>query len=130
MTTVVEARGLTKKYGKFTAVDEVDFSIEENRIYGLLGRNGAGKTTLMQLLTAQVFASSGSIRVFGESPVENASVLGKVCFIRESQTYPEDFKPKHVFASAPWFFPHWDADLADRLIADFRILMNRRITKL
>jgi ABC-2 type transport system ATP-binding protein len=130
MTSVIEARGLTKKYGKFTAVDGVDLSIEENRIYGLLGRNGAGKTTIMQLLTAQVFASSGSISVFGESPVENADVLGRICFIKESQTYPDEFKPKHVFASAPWFFPNWDAEFADRLIADFRIPLNRRIKKL
>jgi ABC-2 type transport system ATP-binding protein len=103
MTTVVEAHGLTKKFGKFAAVNDASFSVEENTIYGLLGRNGAGKTTMMQLLTGQQFASAGSIRVFGESPVENAGVLGRICFIKESQSYPEDFKPKHVFASAPWF---------------------------
>jgi ABC-2 type transport system ATP-binding protein len=130
MTTVVEVSGLTKKYGKFTAVDDASFRIEENRIYGLLGRNGAGKTTIMSLLTAQVFASSGSIRVFGESPIENAEVLGNICFIKESQTYPEDFRPRHVFASAPWFFPNWDQDFADRLVADFRVPLNRRIKKL
>ncbi|HEY5320273.1 MAG TPA: ABC transporter ATP-binding protein [Galbitalea sp.] len=130
MTTVVEVKGLSKHYGRFTAVDDATFSIEENRVYGLLGRNGAGKTTIMNLLTAQAFASSGSIRVFGESPVENANVLDRICFIKESQTYPEEFKPKHVFASAPWFFPNWDAEFADRLVADFRLPLNRRIKKL
>jgi ABC-2 type transport system ATP-binding protein len=130
MTTVVEAAGLTKKFGRFTAVSDASFSIEENTIYGLLGRNGAGKTTLMQLLTGQQFASGGSIRVFGQSPVENAGVLGNVCFIKESQAYPEDFKPRHVFESAPWFFQNWDADYARRLISDFRIPLNRRIKKL
>jgi ABC-2 type transport system ATP-binding protein len=130
MTTVVEVAGLTKRFGKFTAVDEASFSVEENTIYGLLGRNGAGKTTMMQLLTGQQFASAGSIRVFGESPVENAGVLGKICFIKESQSYPEDFRPKHVFASAPWFFESWDAEFARRLIAEFRVPVNRRIKKL
>ncbi len=85
MSTVVEVKGLTRRFGKFTAIDDASFSVEENTIYGLLGRNGAGKTTMMQLLTGQQFASSGSIEVFGESPVENAIVLGKVCFIKESQ---------------------------------------------
>jgi ABC-2 type transport system ATP-binding protein len=130
MTIVVEVNGLTKKFGKFTAVDDVSFAIEENTIYGLLGRNGAGKTTMMQLLTGQQFASSGSVRVFGQSPVENAAVLGNICFIKESQSYPEDFRPKHVFASAPWFFRNWDAEFADRLIRDFRVPLNRRIKKL
>lgn len=130
MTTVIEVENLSKHYRDVRAVDGVSFSVQENGIYGLLGRNGAGKTTLMQLLTGQEFADSGSIRVFGQSPVENASVLQHVSFIKESQRYPEDFKPKHVFRSAPWFFEHWDAEFAERLIADFRVPVNRRIKKL
>jgi ABC-2 type transport system ATP-binding protein len=130
MTTVVEVSGLTKRFGKFSAVDDVSFGIEENTIYGLLGRNGAGKTTMMQLLTGQQFSTSGTIRVFGASPVENASVLSNICFIKESQSYPEDFKPKHVFESAPWFFANWDAEFANQLIRDFNVPLNRRIKKL
>ncbi|MCS5721935.1 ABC transporter ATP-binding protein [Herbiconiux sp. CPCC 203407] len=130
MSAVVEVKDLSKNYRTVTAVDEVSFTVEENTIYGLLGRNGAGKTTLMQLLTGQEFASSGEIRVFGESPVENAGVLERTSFIKESQKYPDDFQPKHVFASAPWFFPEWDAEFAERLIADFRVPLKRRIKKL
>ena len=130
MTPVVEVHGLTKRFGNFTAVDGVDFAIEKNKIYGLLGRNGAGKTTMMNLLTAQDFATSGTALVFGESPVENAKVLRNLCFIKESQKYPDDFKPKHVFASAPWFFENWDAAFAEQLIEDFRLPLNRRIKKL
>jgi ABC-2 type transport system ATP-binding protein len=130
VNAVVDVSNLTKKFGNFTAVDNVSFSIEENAIHGLLGRNGAGKTTIMQLLTGQDFATSGEIRVFGQSPVENASVLQKLSFIKESQKYPEDFKPKHVLRSAPWFFPNWDADFADQLVEEFRLPTNRRIKKL
>ena len=130
MTAVIDVAHLTRRFGRFTAIDDVGFHIEENRIHGLLGRNGAGKTTLMQLLTGQDFATSGEIRVFGESPVENARVLDRVCFIKESQRYPEEFRPKHVFASAPWFFPNWDAELAARLVDEFRVPVNRRIKKL
>lgn len=130
MTPVVEVTGLTKKFGSVTAVDNVSFTVDENKIYGLLGRNGAGKTTIMQLLTGQDFATEGSIRVFGESPVENAHVLQRTSFIKESQRYPDDFRAKHVFKSAPWFFANWDADFAERLIEDFRLPLDRRIKKL
>jgi ABC-2 type transport system ATP-binding protein len=130
MTTVAEVHDLAKHYGKVHAVDGVSFTLEQDRIYGLLGRNGAGKTTLMSLLTAQEFATSGTIRVFGESPVENASVLGRTAFIKESQKYPEDFRVKHVMTSAPWFFPNWDAELAAELVSDFRLPLERRIKKL
>jgi ABC-2 type transport system ATP-binding protein len=130
MTAVVEARGLTKHFGKVHAVEDATFSIEENRIYGLLGRNGAGKTTLMSLVTGQEFATRGSVEVFGHSPVENAGVLQRTAFIKESQRYPDDFRVKHVLRSAPWFFSEWDADFAAQLVEDFRLPVDRRIKKL
>jgi ABC-2 type transport system ATP-binding protein len=130
VTTVVEVHDLSKRFGRVHAVESVSFRLEENRIYGLLGRNGAGKTTLMSLLTGQEFASAGSISVFGASPVENAGVLERMCFIKESQRYPDDFRVKHVLRTAPWFFPHWDQDFADRLIADFRLPLDSRLKKI
>jgi ABC-2 type transport system ATP-binding protein len=130
VNAVVEVEGLSKRFGQLTAVDNATFSIEENLIYGLLGRNGAGKTTMMQLITGQDFLSEGRIRLFGQNPVENARALAGVCFVKESQKYPDDFKPKHVLKSAPWFFPNWDAEFAERLVADFRLPVNRRIKKL
>ncbi|QNE35012.1 ABC transporter ATP-binding protein [Leifsonia shinshuensis] len=126
----VQVSGVTKRFGSFTAIDDVSLTIKPGRIHGLLGRNGAGKTTLMQLITGQDFVTSGDIRVFGEKPTENARVLQNICFIKESQRYPEDFQPKHVLRSAPWFFENWDADFADRLVEEFRLPLNRRIKKL
>ncbi|WP_430867345.1 ABC transporter ATP-binding protein [Demequina aurantiaca] len=130
MTLIVEVESLTKRFGKVSAVDDVSFALEAGGIHGLLGRNGAGKTTVMQLLTGQDFATSGAVRVFGESPVENASVLGRVCFIKESQAYPDSFKGKHVLKSAPWFFPNWDQAFADKLVADFKAPLDRPMKKL
>ncbi|WP_022885624.1 ABC transporter ATP-binding protein [Glaciibacter superstes] len=129
LAPAVSVEGLTKRYGKFTAVDNVSFHVESNKIYGLLGRNGAGKTTIMQLLTGQQFATSGEISVFGDYPAENARVLQQICFIKEAQKYPDTFKVKHVLASAPWFFENWDADFADRLVDDFRLPMKRDVKK-
>ncbi|HMM81786.1 MAG TPA: ABC transporter ATP-binding protein [Terrimesophilobacter sp.] len=130
MSAAIEVTGVTRRFGSLRAVDNVTFSVEEGTICGLLGRNGAGKTTLMQLLTGQDFVSAGSITVFGQSPVENAGVLQNVCFIKESQKYPEDFKVRHVLKSAPWFFPNWDADFAGQLVEEFRLPQGRKIKKL
>ncbi|MET0842605.1 MAG: ABC transporter ATP-binding protein [Mycetocola sp.] len=127
---VISVDGLTKRFGKVVAVNDASFDIQPNTITGLLGRNGAGKTTVMQVLTGQDFATSGTVRVFGESPAENASVLSRISFIKESQRYPDDFQPRHVFASAPWFFENWDAEFAEQLIEEFRLPVNRRIKKL
>ncbi len=128
--TVIAVRGLSKRFGSMTALDDVTITIPKDSITGLLGRNGAGKTTLMHVLTGQDFPSSGEVEVFGHAPAENAAVLQHISFIKESQKYPDDFKPKHVLRSAPWFFENWDADFAARLVEDFRLPLNRRIKKL
>ena len=77
-----------------------------------------------------VSGRAGSITIAGESPVENPRVLQHTCFIKESQRYPDDFKPKHVFAAAPGFFPNWDADFARELAVELRLPVDRRIKKL
>ncbi len=130
MTAVIEVSHLTKRYGDTIAVDDVDLAIEKDTIYGLLGRNGAGKTTLMSILTAQNFATAGEIRVFGEHPYENAHVLSRMCFMRESQKYPDDATPKHALRVARLFYPNWDQDFAERLVEDFQLPLNSRIKKL
>ena len=128
--TVIEVQHLTKRYKETLALDDVSLAFEENTIYGLLGRNGAGKTTLMSILTAQNFGTSGSARVFGEDPYENARVLSRICFVRESQRYPEDALPTHAFRMASLFFPNWDQAFAEELIADFELPLKTRIKKL
>jgi ABC-2 type transport system ATP-binding protein len=128
--TIVEARHLIKHYRDLNALDDVNLSLTANRIYGLLGRNGAGKTTLMSILTAQAFATSGEALVFGDSAYENDAVLSRICFIRESQKYPDDFQPRHAFRSAALFYKNWDQEFADRLAEDFQLPVKRRIKKL
>jgi ABC-2 type transport system ATP-binding protein len=130
MSTIIETEHLSRHFGQVRAVDDVTISLEDNRIYGLLGRNGAGKTTLMQLLTGQSYPSQGQIRVYGQHPDENSPVLQQMSFVKESQKYPDNFKPRHVIEAGPWFYENWNQPLADRLIADFRLPMNRPIKKL
>lgn len=62
----VQAKGLTRRFGDFTAVDSVDFEIAKGEIFGFLGSNGCGKTTTMKMLTGLLPASSGEALLFGE----------------------------------------------------------------
>ena len=63
---VIVARDLTRRFGDFTAVDHVNFSIERGEIFGFLGSNGCGKTTTMKMLTGLLPASSGQALLFGQ----------------------------------------------------------------
>ena len=130
MTKIIEVQALTKQYRGIRAVDGVSFTVEQDGIYGLLGRNGAGKTTLMQLITGQAFKTAGKIDIYGENPLEHSAVLEQIVFIRESQRYPENFKVRHVMRAAAVLYKNWDANLASDLLKDFRLPTDRQMGKL
>jgi ribosome-dependent ATPase len=64
-TTAIEADGLTRRFGNFTAVDHVSFRISRGEIFGFLGSNGSGKSTTMKMLTGLLPATSGTAKLFG-----------------------------------------------------------------
>jgi ABC-2 type transport system ATP-binding protein len=130
MTNPVSLSGVSKRYREVAALDEVSIELAENTIHGLLGRNGAGKTTLMHILTGQAFETAGTVRVFGEHPYENAGVLRRVCFIKESQRYPDWFAVKHALQAAALLYPDWDETFATDLVDDFDLPLERRVKKL
>jgi lipooligosaccharide transport system ATP-binding protein len=66
---LVEARGLTKRFGEFTAVDAIDFDIKEGEAFGFLGPNGAGKTSTMKMITTVSPITEGKMTVFGIDPM-------------------------------------------------------------
>jgi ribosome-dependent ATPase len=68
----IEAHGLTKRFGTFTAVDHVSFRIERGEIFGFLGSNGCGKSTTMKMLTGLLPVSDGEIALFGKPVAEDA----------------------------------------------------------
>ena len=62
---VIEVEHLTKRFGNFTAVDDISFDVRRGEIFGFLGANGAGKTTAMRMLTGLSFPTSGKGHVAG-----------------------------------------------------------------
>jgi ABC-2 type transport system ATP-binding protein len=82
---IVQVRNLTKRFGDFTAVDNISFDIHEGEILGLLGPNGAGKTTTIHMLLGLITPSSGNIKMFGLDLAQHReTILQQVNF---SSTY-------------------------------------------
>ncbi|HEV8489631.1 MAG TPA: ATP-binding cassette domain-containing protein, partial [Candidatus Limnocylindrales bacterium] len=69
-TSLIHARGLTKRFGKLTAVDAIDFDVAPGEAFGFLGPNGAGKTSTMRMIGAVSPRSGGELLVFGLDPAE------------------------------------------------------------
>ncbi|MBW8268511.1 ABC transporter ATP-binding protein [Caldovatus aquaticus] len=91
MPALIEIERLTKRFGSFTAVDDVSFTVDRGEVVGFLGPNGAGKSTTMKMLAGFVTPSAGTARVCGHDVVDEP-VAVKRClgYLPEgAPTYPE-----------------------------------------
>jgi ABC-2 type transport system ATP-binding protein len=86
----IEARGLVKRYGRITAVDEVDLTVSPGDVYGYLGPNGAGKTTTLRMALGLIRPDAGNVKLFGRDPlVEGVRALDGVAgFVEAPRFYP------------------------------------------
>jgi ABC-2 type transport system ATP-binding protein len=69
MENIIEVKNLTKKFGEFTAVNDISFNVHAGEIFAFLGPNGAGKSTTIKMLTTLLHQTSGSIRINGFDPI-------------------------------------------------------------
>jgi len=90
-TPVIELAGLTKKYGNYTAVDNLDLSIAQGEIFGLLGPNGAGKTTTILMMLGLTDPDAGTVTVCGINATTNPiEVKRKVGYLPEDVGFYDD----------------------------------------
>ena len=100
----VEARGLVKRYGAITAVDNVDLTVEPGDVYGFLGPNGAGKTTTLRILLGLIRPDDGEARLFGRDP---------------QHELPEALDGVAGFVETPYFYPYLSGRKNLELLAAF-----------
>jgi ABC-2 type transport system ATP-binding protein len=85
----IEVRGLVKRYGEITAVDDVDLTVNSGDVFGYLGPNGAGKTTSLRMMLGLIRPSEGSVRLFGRDPQDSVAALDGVAgFVEAPMFYP------------------------------------------
>jgi lipooligosaccharide transport system ATP-binding protein len=84
---LIRARGLTKRFGEFTAVDAVDFEVQPGEAFGFLGPNGAGKTSTMRMIGCVSPVSDGELRVLGMDPAGNGpQIRAKIGVVPQQDT--------------------------------------------
>lgn len=126
----IEIKNVSKNFKKTKALDGVSVKIDENKIYGLLGRNGAGKSTLLNLISNRLFADSGNIYVDGEETVENDKAQSKLFLMSETDMYPEYMTTKDIIKWTAQFYPGFDADKAHSIAAQFGLDEKKRLLSL
>lgn len=126
----IEISNASKKYGDTFALDNITLTIEENKIYGLLGRNGAGKTTLLNVINKRIFLNEGTISIDNNSLPSDENGLGKIYFMAEQNLYPQSMKVKELFSWTEEFYPNFDRSYALELCKKFELNINKKIKEL
>lgn len=101
MSTVVQARELSRWYGMVMGLNNVSFEVGAG-LTGLVGPNGAGKSTLIQIITGQLQPSSGDLTVFGEVPWNNPALIERIGYCPEREGVPKELRPLEWLRGLAW----------------------------
>jgi ABC-2 type transport system ATP-binding protein len=128
---VVEIKGLTRRFGAKTALDQVSLCVPRGAVFGLVGANGAGKTTLIKHVLGLLKAEAGSVRVFSKDPVADPpGVLGRIGFLSEEHDLPGWMRVWELMRYTRAFFPGWNEDYAQELRQRFELDPYARVQNL
>lgn len=129
--TIIDARGLSKRYGRgVLALDDVNFSIGAGQIVGLMGANGAGKTTALKAILG-LTDYDGHLRVLGRDPShERDALMRDVCFIADVAVLPKWLRVGQAIDFVAGVHPRFDRQKAEEVLRSTDIRMNQRIQQL
>ncbi len=130
MTPLIEARDLTKRYGKHIALDRANFSVQAGRIVGLIGPNGAGKTSALRAILG-LAAYEGKLNVIGREPFrERTALMNDACFIADVAVLPAWLRVDQAIDFVAGVHPRFRRDRAMALLAKTAITGERRMREL
>lgn len=117
--TIIQCTNVTKKFKNSKALNNLTFSIEENKITGVVGRNGAGKTTIFNILSGLNRQTSGEVKVFTEEPFNSLTVSANSILVDDMMYFPASLNLSEILKEAAIFYGNWDATFAKRLFDHF-----------
>jgi len=124
---VITATGISKRYGKHTALDNVSFTIGAGRIVGLVGPNGSGKTTTLKAILG-LTPFEGGLSVLGRDPrTERELLMNDVCFIADVAILPKWLKVKDAIDFVAGVHPRFNRARAEQYIANTKLTPNMRV---
>ncbi len=123
-------KNLTKKYRHDMILDDLSFTLEPAKIYGLLGRNGAGKSTLLNIISNRIFPTSGEVRLGDDVVNDNDDVLSKIFLMSEANLYPRGMKVSQTFDLADVAYGNFNYDYAKQLAELFELDPQAKVTNL
>ena len=125
MSAAIEVRGLTRRFGAFTAVDAISFEVTTGEVFGFLGANGAGKTTAIRMLTGLLAPSAGEARVAGFDVLARPDeVRRRIGYMSQRFSLYDDLTVRENVTLFGGIYGLADAELRDRgdsMLAELRL---------
>ncbi len=125
---VVVCNNLTKRYGKKTALQNVDLNLEPGRIIGLAGPNGSGKTTMIKLMQRMLVPTEGQVLIQGQEP--GPETKASVAYLPDRDFLPDWMKVSALLGLYQSYYADFDRAAAERMIANLGIDQNQTFKKL
>ncbi len=130
MKNLIEAKGLSKRYGNHDALRSVDFTVERGRIVGLVGPNGAGKTTILKAILG-LTSYDGELKVLGMDPArQRHQIMKKVSFIADVAILPKWLKVKDALEFVTETHPNFNLDRAKYFLSKTNIGKDSKVKEL
>ena len=130
MSAVISARGLTKRYGKSVAVDNISFEIPAGRIIGLIGPNGSGKTTTLKAALGLI-PFEGELTVLGLDPrTHRDELMENVCFIADVAVLPRWIRVSEAVDFVAGVHPKFDRKKAERYLANTKLKPSMKVKQM
>jgi len=130
MTSLVDARGVSKHYGPVRAVDDVSFQIEQGRILGLIGPNGAGKTTLLKAVLG-LTDCEGELSVLGLDPFrQRKELLQNICFIADVAVLPRWIRVTQLLDFVEAVHPNFSRKRAEGFLQETKVRPDAKVREL
>lgn len=126
----IEAINLVRRYGKFTALDDINFVVDSPTILGIAGKNGSGKSTLLRIIDGYEKPSSGSISISGEPPYDNGKVLKDIIFIDEKIDFDFTLSLESLLSKCAYMDRRFDLNFAHEAAEAFGLKLNKRLSQL
>ena len=130
MTSLVNARGVSKHFGAVRAVDNVSFEIEEGKILGLIGPNGAGKTTLLKAVLG-LTDCDGDLSVLGLDPFrQRKELMQNICFIADVAVLPRWIRVTQLLDFVEAVHPNFSRKRAEVFLQQTSVRSNAKVREL
>lgn len=126
---MIDINNISKQYKNVQALDNVSFTFETGKIYGLLGRNGAGKSTLLKIISNRIFATTGEVMIDGELAKENTNIHDLLYCMTEENLYP-NLKVKDILKWTNEFYQYFNLEKAHQYASDFKLDTNKKLNSL